>query len=259
MSSSKDGKKKDLSKIKYFCFYHMGHYASQYPNKKNKGKSKNQVATTIERDKFATRFENEFLLIVFLSSSIAKSVWYIDSAASCHMTGVREYFTKFEEKKLDFCIELGDNAKYHGTGFGMVKFQRDFGKPLLVEDMLYVPSMTNNLIYVSTLEDRSYIVTFEGGKVYICHKNYKVAKKIGVRHDYYVTFIDDLSKKTWIYFMKNKDEVFSRFKEFKALMENQIERKIKILRFDNGGEYTLNDFKDFYAREGIKKDISKKD
>ena len=39
---------------------------------------------------------------------------------------------------------------------------------------------------------------------------------------YYVCFIDDLSLKTCIYFIKTKDEVFSRFQEFKALVENQI-------------------------------------
>jgi hypothetical protein len=39
-------------------------------------------------------------------------------------------------------------------------------------------------------------------------------------YEYYVTFIDDHSRKTWIYFMKNKEEVFSRFQEFKALVEN---------------------------------------
>ena len=44
---------------------------------------------------------------------------------------------------------------------------------------------------------------------------------------YYVSFIDDFSRKTWIYFMKNKDEVFSKFKEFKALIENRTEKKIK--------------------------------
>jgi len=36
----------------------------------------------------------------------------------------------------------------------------------------------------------------------------------------FVTFIDDHSRKTWIYFLKTKDEVFGRFKEFKALLEN---------------------------------------
>ena len=42
---------------------------------------------------------------------------------------------------------------------------------------------------------------------------------------YYVYFIDEFSKKTWIYFMKNKDEVFIKFKEFKALIENQTEKE----------------------------------
>ena len=35
------------------------------------------------------------------------------------------------------------------------------------------------------------------------------------------------SRKTWVYFMKNKDEVFSKFKEFKALIENHTKKKIK--------------------------------
>ena len=55
---------------------------------------------------------------------------------------------------------------------------------------------------------------------------------------YYVTFIDDYSRKTWFYFLKSKAEVFGKFKEFKALVENLLERKIKTLRSDNGGEYT---------------------
>lgn len=74
-------------------------------------------------------------------------------------------------------------------------------------------------------------------------------------YNYYVTFNDGFSKKTWIYFMKNKDEVFNKFKEFKTLIENQTRRKIKTLRSDNGGEYTSNAFKDFCTEEGIKKEL----
>jgi hypothetical protein len=59
---------------------------------------------------------------------------------------------------------------------------------------------------------------------------------------YYVSFIDDYSHKTWVYLLKSKDEVFSKFKEFKALIKNLSERKIKILRSDNGGEYTSKEF-----------------
>ena len=44
--------------------------------------------------------------------------------------------------------------------------------------------------------------------------------------EYYVIFIDDYYKKTWIFFLNTKGEIFMRFKEFKALVENQIGRKI---------------------------------
>jgi hypothetical protein len=50
---------------------------------------------------------------------------------------------------------------------------------------------------------------------------------------YYATFIDDFSKKTSIYFMRTKDEVFSRFKKFKAQVENLTRKKIKVLRTNN--------------------------
>ena len=46
---------------------------------------------------------------------------------------------------------------------------------------------------------------------------------------YYVFFIDDFSRKTWIYLLKNKDEVFSKFKELKALIENHIEIRSRLL------------------------------
>jgi transposase InsO family protein len=60
-----------------------------------------------------------------------------------------------------------------------------------------------------------------------------------------VTFIDDFSRKTRILFIKTKDEVFSRFQEVRAQVENQIRKNIKVLRSDNGGDYISSDFKDF--------------
>jgi hypothetical protein len=56
----------------------------------------------------------------------------------------------------------------------------------------------------------------------------------------YVSFIDELSTNTWIYFLKKKYEVFDKLKYFKALVENKIENKIKVLRVDNGGELCIN-------------------
>ena len=51
---------------------------------------------------------------------------------------------------------------------------------------------------------------------------------------YYVSFIDDFSRKTWIYLLKGKNEVFNKFKEFKSLVKNDIERNIKTLWSVNG-------------------------
>ena len=72
----------------------------------------------------------------------------------------------------------------------------------------------------------------------------------------FIQFIDGFSRNTWIYFLKNKDEVFSRFKEFKALIENHIEKKIKTFRSDNGGEFTSNEFKDLCKDLGVKRELS---
>ena len=74
----------------------------------------------------------------------------------------------------------------------------------------------------------------------------------------FVTFIDDYSWNTLIYFLKTKEsnKVLDRFKEFKALVENQTRRRIRVLRSGNGGEYTLRGFTDFYGEAGIKREFT---
>jgi hypothetical protein len=70
------------------------------------------------------------------------------------------------------------------------------------------------------------------------------------KYVYYVSFIDDLSRNTHIYFLMKKYEVFDRFKEFKALVENQIEKRIKVLLMDNGGEFYGNEFEELCKKYG---------
>jgi hypothetical protein len=59
---------------------------------------------------------------------------------------------------------------------------------------------------------------------------------------YFLTFIHDFSRKMWVYPLKAKSECFERFKEFKALAKKEVDSYIKVLRIDNGGEYTSNQF-----------------
>jgi len=70
---------------------------------------------------------------------------------------------------------------------------------------------------------------------------------------YYVNFTDDFSRKVWVYFMKQKSEVFDKFKLWKAEVENQTSRKIKYLRSDNGTKYTDSQFQKFCEEYGIQR------
>jgi hypothetical protein len=63
------------------------------------------------------------------------------------------------------------------------------------------------------------------------------------KYNYYVSFIDDFSKFTWIYLIRHKSEVFQRFHEFQNLVERMFDTKIKTMQTDWGGEYQkLNSF-----------------
>ena len=73
---------------------------------------------------------------------------------------------------------------------------------------------------------------------------------LGGKH-YYVTFVDDFSRRVWVYTMKTKDEVLRVFLMWKKMVETQTGRKIKCLRTDNGGEYRSDPFLKICEEEGI--------
>lgn len=68
---------------------------------------------------------------------------------------------------------------------------------------------------------------------------------------YFVIFIDDHSRTTWLYLLKSKDEVFSCFQEFFNFVENQYNAKIKVFRSDNGTEYVNKKNSEFFKQKGI--------
>ena len=73
---------------------------------------------------------------------------------------------------------------------------------------------------------------------------------------YFVTFIDDKSRFTAVYFMETKDQVFEKFKEYETMVTNMTEKKIKIIRSDNGGEYTSKEFSNYLKEKGIHDQLS---
>ncbi|MCO5596795.1 hypothetical protein L7F22_050865 [Adiantum nelumboides] len=82
----------------------------------------------------------------------------------------------------------------------------------------------------------------------------KTASMGGCR--FYVTFIDDHTRKVWVYFMKEKSEVFTHFQSFKAMAEKQTEKYVQCLRSDGGGEYFSNEFSSFLKKHGIQRQFT---
>ncbi|GJW43297.1 retrotransposon protein, putative, ty1-copia subclass [Tanacetum coccineum] len=68
---------------------------------------------------------------------------------------------------------------------------------------------------------------------------------------YFITFKDDFSRYGFVYLMKHKHEVFETFKVFQNEVENQLGKKIKVIRFDRGGEYLSHEFVNYMKSCGI--------
>ncbi|CAL0302269.1 unnamed protein product [Lupinus luteus] len=62
---------------------------------------------------------------------------------------------------------------------------------------------------------------------------------------YFVSFVDEFSRKKWIYLIKAKSEVFDHVKKFKALAERQSGKLLRIFRTDGGGEFTSKELEEY--------------
>ena len=98
------------------------------------------------------------------------------------MIGFREALTNYK-KKFTAQVELGDDTTYKIEGVGSTSLQLDSRTVLHIEDILYVPGLKKNLLFVDGLEDKGYKVLFMDKKVLLWAKNEKLSliKSIGVR------------------------------------------------------------------------------
>ena len=73
---------------------------------------------------------------------------------------------------------------------------------------------------------------------------------------YFLLFIHDFSRMTWVYFLKNKWDAFEKFKIFRQLVENEVKEKIGTLKTNNGGVFTSNEFKTYCSENGIRRHLT---
>ncbi|WVZ20583.1 hypothetical protein V8G54_007905, partial [Vigna mungo] len=68
---------------------------------------------------------------------------------------------------------------------------------------------------------------------------------------YFLTFVEEYSRMIWVFLLRQKNEALEVFKSYKKQVEKEIERQIKLLRIDGGGEYTSHEFEEFCREHGI--------
>ncbi|XP_074353008.1 uncharacterized protein LOC141692171 [Apium graveolens] len=202
-----------------------------------------------------------------------KNVWYLDSGASNHMTGHKELFTEIDDT-ISGEVTFGDSSKipkclksvikndswlwhlrYGHLGFSGLKL---LSKTKMVDGLPEINEPEN--LCEACVKGKQHRQSFPVGKSWrarrpldIVHTDiagpFDISSLGGNR--YYLTFIDDFSRKSWVYIIKEKSEALDKFKEFKALAEKQSGHYLKVLRSDRGGEYTSNLFRSFCKIHGI--------
>jgi len=68
---------------------------------------------------------------------------------------------------------------------------------------------------------------------------------------YFLLFVDDFSRMTWVYFLKHKSEVPDKFYAFYQMIHTQFGKKIQVLRSDNGGEFVNKSMQEFLRENGL--------
>jgi hypothetical protein len=67
----------------------------------------------------------------------------------------------------------------------------------------------------------------------------------------FVSFVDDHTRLTWLFLMKDKFEVGQIFQNFNSMIQTQFHTKIQILKTDDAKEYFNSDLNTYYLSQGI--------
>lgn len=73
---------------------------------------------------------------------------------------------------------------------------------------------------------------------------------------YFIFLTNDCTRYTWVYFLQAKSEALHHFKAFRSLVEKQLDRPIKVLRIDKGGEFTSKELQLYYEDHGIRRQLT---
>ncbi|GJZ47818.1 retrovirus-related pol polyprotein from transposon TNT 1-94 [Tanacetum coccineum] len=165
----------------------------------------------------------------------------------------RKSRSKSQSGRLKGSVLLGDNMECKIRGIGKVRVQLRDGLSFVLHNVRVVLSgpQRDNCVYSldgyavagelnDNVEEKDSLAQVEslGGKRYFLH------------------IVDDYSRRVCVYILRFKHEAFKKFKEWKQLVENHIERKFKKLRTDNTLEFCNREFEQLCVKSRIARHLT---
>lgn len=105
------------------------------------------------------------------------------------------------------------------------------------------------IVWLTSSEEHLFYARVRGSPTDICRP---IEVKTFSRCNYFVTFIDNASKKVWAYALNSKGDVLDIFKGFHVAVERETSKLLKCLISNNGGEYSSISFDDYCSKHNIK-------
>ncbi|GJR86304.1 sodium/hydrogen exchanger 6 [Tanacetum coccineum] len=182
--------------------------------------------------------------------------WIMDSGCSYHMTPMLDIFFDFLECDGGSVL-LGDNKECKITGLGKVRVQLRDRLSFMLHNVRVVLSGPRRDNCVYSLDD--HVVAGE--------LNASVEEKDRLVQDpsqveslggkkYFLSIIDDYSRRVWVYIIRFKHKAIGKFKEWKQSVENQTRRTVKKLRMDNGLKFCNWEFEQLCIESWIAKHLT---
>ncbi|RVW97656.1 Retrovirus-related Pol polyprotein from transposon TNT 1-94 [Vitis vinifera] len=166
------------------------------------------------------------------------TTWIVDSGASDHMTGNLMVFHEYTPCHNNSSVRIAD-----GTLSRALNSRKRIGNAevraglylLRAEEIRRLPMKTACVVSNPSTKTDSVVMLW----------HYRLGSR------WFVTFVDDHTRVTWVFLMKKKSEVREIFENFNNMVQTQFQAKIQVLRTDNAREYYHNILGSYLLENGI--------
>ena len=179
----KDKKVFDKSKIQCYNCQRYGHFAYECRNPKKLREDKVYVAEATPAAAASASSSNTIVATSSLLMAVVEEVsdlllhgskgatsdpalWYLDTGATNHMTGRKEFFNKLDES-INGSMKFGDNSRIQIEGRGEIEVSQKDGSNLCLSNVLFVPRLEANILSLGRLDEEGYQMVMGEGKLTI--------------------------------------------------------------------------------------------